>query len=457
MRILFPLYHHQVEHLGVMYLSSILKKKGHHVEVVHAVPETIAEALRRGGATVLAYSSETMLARYYLHVNRRTLAMLDSGERPRLVIMGGAHAIFFPQVIHEEGIEAVCIGEGEETISELTDALEQSSDIGGIPGLWVKRGREVHRGPLRPLVQDLDRLPHPDRNLFSLDGSTPFYRASVITTRGCPFNCPYCFNHAYTEMFGEAGRRVRQRSFLDVLSEVRALKKMGHIRLIMFEDDIFVLDTRWLEEFLARYREEMALPYHCQVRSEMVTRELVELLESSGCRTVTMGIETGNDDLRINLLRRNQTKEQILEACRLLRRAGIRVNTTNMIGLPGSDIDADLETLELNVRCRPTYARVHMLQPYPGTEIYDYARERGLLDESYEGYLDGEFPAVTRTPPLLYRTPLQRRMVENLHKLFPLAVRFALLRVLIRPLIKLPLYGPYTPGFRQSRITCCPD
>ena len=444
MQVIFPIYHFQEEHLGVMYLSAALKGRGHSVEVVRATPQAIVDALRQSGPTVLAYSVMSMLAQHTLEVNHKALSMLEPRDRPRLVIMGGPHATFFPEVVEEDGVDAICIGEGEEILIELLDALEQGRDVRRIQGLWFRDEREVRKNPLRPPVGNLDSLPHPDRSLFSLHGSTALYRASVIASRGCPYDCPYCFNHAYKELFGEAVRQVRHRSVENVLDELRGLRRCSSIRLIMFEDDIFGLEARWLREFAPRYREEIGLPYHCQVRPETVSRESAGLLALSGCRTATIGVETGDERLRAELLRRRYSNSTLIDACRALREAGIRVNTTSIIGLPGVDIDKDLETLALNVACRPTYARVHMLYAYPGTEIHRYARERGLLVERYEGVEDPLFPTVLRTSSIVQRTPLHTRMVANLHKLFPLAVRFVAVRALVPTLIPLPLRGLYS-------------
>ena len=235
--------------------------------------------------------------------------------------------------------------------------------------------------PVRPYIEDLDSLPFPDRALvYERD---PIAARSKIkhflTGRGCPYNCTYCFNHALSEIYRGKGKRFRQRSVDHVIEEIRWVRDRYPLEFVVFVDDTFVLSNEWLAEFAEKYpRQRSALPFFCNTRANLVTAEQVRLLKEAGCHSVSMGIETGNDRIRNELLKRRMSREQILEAARLIREGGLHFTTTNMIGLPTSTLEDDFETLALNVEARPSYAHVFIFQPYPRTELGEFTREQDL-------------------------------------------------------------------------------
>jgi anaerobic magnesium-protoporphyrin IX monomethyl ester cyclase len=160
----------------------------------------------------------------------------------------------------------------------------------------------------------------------------------------------------------------------------------------------------------------------------------VALLKEAGCVSVGMGLETGDAALRNEILKRNLSDEQIIEASSLLRSAGIRLLTTNMVGLPGGTLEDDFKTLALNHACKPAYANSFLYQPYPRTELGEYAFENGYV----EGSLDEIDPSAWERSVLAFSTPEEKRQIENFNKLFALAVEWPSIVGLIRHLIKLP-------------------
>jgi anaerobic magnesium-protoporphyrin IX monomethyl ester cyclase len=424
---------------GILQISSLAKQAGHQVSLVVATEKDPLAAAQRLRPDVLGYTVYTGTHHWYLETNRRLRAALPGV----LSIFGGPHPTFFPELIEEEGVDGVCIGEGEYATLELLDALQRNGQgveltRPDIRNWWFKRDGEIIRNPLRPLLtpEELDALPFPDREL--LYAAHPHSRRQrikpFITGRGCPYNCSFCFNKAFSDLYGGQGHRTRRRSVDGVIREIQEVRAAYDLRFVLFMDDTFILNKRWLRAFFQRYRDEVGLPFWCQVRANLVDDEIVELLTNAGCVSVSFGLEAGNDEIRNKVLNRNMTREQIVGASERLREAGIAFSTNNMLGLPTGSLETDFETLALNITCRPAYANVFLFQPYPKTELGEWAYREGWMLGSFDD-LSG---SVSDDTQINFGSAAEKRQIENLQKLFALAVEFPRLVPLVRQLIKLP-------------------
>jgi anaerobic magnesium-protoporphyrin IX monomethyl ester cyclase len=433
MRILFVEKQIDYEPLGLLYLASKLGRAGHQVRLAIAKDVDPVAVAQEWQPDLVGYSVYTGSQTYYRDLNLRIKEARDV-----VSVFGGPHPTYFPEFIEEPGVDAVCLGEGEDAILDLVQALERDRSLPQTPieNWWFKHEGRIERNPVRAPEKDLDRLPFPDREL--LFGADAFTRQSgikhFITSRGCPYDCTYCFNHALAEVYGRRGKRLRQMSVDRVIEEVRGVQERYPMQFVVFLDDLFIVYVDWLRELAAKFPGEVGLPFFCNVRANLVTPEKVALLKRAGCASVGMGLETGNPGLRNELLKRNMPDEQIIEASRLIREAGIQLLTTNMLGLPGGTLDNDFETLALNHACKPAYANAFLYQPYPRTELGEFARERGHV----EGSLDDIDPSAWERSVLRFSTPGEKRQIENFNKLFALAVEWPWLSGLVRRLIKLP-------------------
>jgi anaerobic magnesium-protoporphyrin IX monomethyl ester cyclase len=307
-----------------------------------------------------------------------------------------------------------------------------------IANWWFKRNGVITRNPLRPLLtgEELDALPFSDRDLLYA-AHTHSRRTKikpVISGRGCPYNCAFCFNKAYSDLYGGQGHRFRRRSPDNVLRELKEITAKNDVRFILFMDDTFILQDGWLHEFMTRYKSEIGLPFWCQVRANLVTDDKIALFKDAGCVSVSFGIEAGNDRLRNIILNRNMSREEILSAAEILRRHGIAFMTNNMIGLPTGSLETDFETLDLNVGVRPAYANVFLFQPYPKTALGEWALQQGWMKGSFDD-LSG---SVSDDTVIRFGSDGEKRQIENLQKLFALGVQFPRLLPVIRRLIRLP-------------------
>ncbi len=430
MRVLFVLKQIDYEPIGLMHLSTALKAAGHQVRVAVAASEDPVAVAKEWRPGVLAYSVWTGGQRYYYELNNRIRAEVDAFSA-----FGGPHATFFPEMVEEPGVDGVCVGEGEGALVDLADALDNGSFEPTIPNWWFKLDGEVVRNPVRPYVADLDALGQPDRALIY--DKDPVLRDSkikhFISGRGCPYNCAYCYNHALFDIYRGKGRRVRQRSVSHLLDEIEATKSRYPLEFVVFLDDTFILFPEWVSEFAEEYPRRVGLPFFCNVRANLVTAEIARQLKAAGCVSVGMGIETANDELRERVLARNMTREMIVAACHTLRNAGIHVLSTNMVGLPHSTLDDDFETIALNAACRVSFANAFIYQPYPRTALGEMVRREGLM----EGSIDDISQSAWDTSVLKF-PPDHKRQVENLQKLFAIAVEFPFLVPIVRVLVKLP-------------------
>jgi anaerobic magnesium-protoporphyrin IX monomethyl ester cyclase len=431
MRVLFVEKQIDYEPLGLLYLSSVLRQSGHQVRLSIATEKDPVAVAQEWQPDVVGYSVYTGSQAYYRDLNLRIKEAVDV-----VSVFGGPHPTYFPEFIEEPGVDAICIGEAEGAVLDLVEAVEAGGPLTGIENWWFKRNGRVERNPIRPAEDDLDVLLFPDRELlFEVD---EFTRQSgikhFITSRGCPYDCTYCFNHALAEIYRGKGKRLRQMSVDKVIQEVKWVQERYPMQFVVFLDDLFIVYRDWLEELAEKFPQEVGLPFFCNVRANLVTPEKIALLKQAGCASVGMGLETGNPRVRNEILKRNLSDEQILEASRLTHEAGIQLLTTNMLGLPGGSLENDFETLALNHACRPAYANAFLYQPYPRTELGEYAHQNGHV----EGKLDDIDPSAWERSVLRFSAPDEKRQIENLNKLFAVAVEWPKMTGLVRRLIRWP-------------------
>jgi hypothetical protein len=219
-----------------------------------------------------------------------------------------------------------------------------------------------------------------------------------------------------------------------VIEEVKWVQERYPMQFVVFLDDLFIVYNDWLKELADRFPREIGLPFFCNIRANLVTEEKTSLLRKAGCVSVGMGLETGNPVMRNEILKRNLSDQQIIKASRLVREAGMQLLTTNMLGLPGGSLSDDFETLALNQACKPAYANAFLYQPYPRTELGEYAHQHGHV----EGALDDIDPSAWERSVLRFSSAEEKRQIENFNKLFAVAVEWPWLEGLVRRLNRLP-------------------
>lgn len=397
-----------------MYISSILKKHNYDVTFIDLKLEPhYIQKIVSIKPDVIAYSVITGEHQFYKEINKRLKDKIHFFS-----IFGGAHCTFFPEFVLEEGVDAICIGEGEAPILELIENLNNNQDIRNTKNLWIKQDGKIYKNSVRNLTENIDNLSFPDREM--LDKYIAYKKKTqkfLISGRGCPYKCTYCFNHKYNEIYKDKGSIVRKRSIENVISELQNIIKNYHPKVIKFWDDIFIIDKSWTIEFCKEYKEKINLPYRIFVRANLIDEEIANALKESGCITIQIGIEHGNEAQRNSLLKRNLSDDQIVKACSIINKYKIKIISLNMFGLPEQTIEMAYETVSLNVKCKPAYAYSSVFQPYWGTELAEYSIKNNYFDGNINSYYNN----CVKDGSLLKMQNIKQ--LVNFHYLFSIAVK----------------------------------
>ena len=294
-------------------------------------------------------------------------------------------------------------------------------------------------------MPELEHLPFPDREIMYRADPALRQKGNKVfmAMRGCPYECTYCFNHAYNKMTADKGEMLRVVPVDRLIAEIKDVQKKYPVDSLWLQDDTFQLKPKgWLRELADRLPKEVGLPFSCTARpNKLDDDEVAGNMARAGCRSVWMGIECGNNEVATKILKRHLSNDRLLEAVAQLRKHKIKLNSQNLIGLPvDNPLEIDLETLDFNILCKPYFAWSSILYPYPETEIAKVAIDRGMFDASYEKI----HVSNKTTSALKFEEPGLKRKLVNLHKIFGIVVQFPFLRPYTRLLISLPLTPLYT-------------
>jgi|TARA_B100001971_G_scaffold151711_1_gene140837 radical SAM superfamily enzyme YgiQ (UPF0313 family) len=414
MKILFATLSLSDEPLGIMYISTILKKQGHQVRGVMMNRENFPQVVEEFKPDLIGYSGMDCERVPILKANTE----LKQTRKGIFSIIGGPLGTFSPDTINDKYIDAVCQGEAEEAMPELINALENGEDFSGIKNFSVKVNGKVHVNKVRPVIKDINTIDFPDREIFA-HKKQPGGLYNVLEGRGCPYNCTYCHNKRYKEIFDLNAGYINFRSIDNICEELKGLKKTHNPTMFQFVGDHFFIKLNNLEELAEKYPKEVGVPFICSLRPEALdNEERIKYLKKAGCGKIFTGCEAGNDRIRKIILQRNITKKRMIRPADMMHAYGIKFSFQNMMGVPTSTLDDDIETLELNIRCKPYYAWASICTPYPDTALYKLAKEQNILPKDY---LDNIFETYH------YRSLLNipHKLEANiLHKVFAVVVEY---------------------------------
>ncbi|MDD5136748.1 MAG: radical SAM protein, partial [Candidatus Omnitrophica bacterium] len=411
---------------GPMCLSAIAKQSGHQTRFVRFVPSAVAEIVKEWSPDVIGWSAFSGEFAAMAGLN-------DALKRSHrfVSIFGGPHPTYFPEALLNHNIDYSVVGEGEVALMKLIDAVGSGSDGSEILNVLtrVKRITELYT-----LVQDMDSLPIPDYEGYYSACSflKDFPIKLFMSSRGCPYNCSYCFNHQFHSLYKGKGRIIRQYSVGRLIEEVLFVKKRFPLEFIRFNSDYFVLTRdKWLEEFCEEYPKRAGLPFSCVMNPNNITDEIITMLKGAGLKSICLAIECGNEEDRKNLLTRNIRDETMLDAFGVMHRHNIRSFATVMLGLPGTTFEKDLETLKFARKCAPTAITAPIFQPYPKLRLTDYAISRG----HYTPDVGGKFNSVFYGKSLLNFSEDVKRKQKNLSDSFGLLAASPFLSKMTLPFI----------------------
>ena len=373
--------------LNIGYLVAYLKQYNvrcivNDFEVEPYSEENFLESIRREMPSLIGFSCMTP---HVLHAAE--MAKLVKKYFPEiLIVIGGVHAAAIPKQTIEEfpQFDIVVLGEGELTLLEIHQKMNDSRAMETVLGIAVKNGSTVRINPPRPLIEDLNQIPFPERNLIDMKYykkshvSRGFSRkvtniAEIMCSRGCPYNCIFCASKVIHSKI------VRFRSAENIIAEMGTLIKEHNIKHFSFLDDTFTIKNEILKP-VCRYMESQKVTFDCFTRVNDINEEKMAIMVAGGCKKISFGIETGSPRI-LKLLKKGITLDQVDKAFHISREAGLpTIEATFMIGSHPDETIEDIEmTKKLIYKLKPDILGIFIAIPYPGTELNSILKERGLL------------------------------------------------------------------------------
>ncbi|MFQ5653227.1 MAG: B12-binding domain-containing radical SAM protein [Planctomycetota bacterium] len=378
---------------GLAAISGVLKEQGHDTRLIHVceglwpIPgdEEIARIVREYRPGLIGFSVMSQQYRWACDASR---ALREEFDIPQVI--GGVHCTMVPdEVTADEIFDFVCVGEGDHAMLELVERLERGEDTTTIPNLRMVRDGRTIVNPVGAFP-DLDRLPAKDYDLFEMGHILNVKKGwlSIITSRGCPYKCTYCFNKEIVDLYKEEGgarsakEYLRHYSIERILGEVRRLKEAyPQIETVIFDDDLFTLKRRYVQDFCRAYGESgIGLRFVVNAHFQQFDDDMARPLAAAGCRIVKFGLESGSDRVRREVLWRFMTNKKILEGLRAAHRHGLHTSCFIMIGLPTETREEVMETLRMCAEAKMGRFRWAIFFPFPGTAGYRIAEEMGLIE-----------------------------------------------------------------------------
>ena len=362
---------------GLAVIAACLEKAGAEVRVLDTSAQVMTPAQLKEAIGSLHYDYIGITATTFIINDALAIARVCRESVPSAkIVFGGVHPTIFPEeVLGSEFVDLVVRGEGEETVVDLMTKVPEE-----IQGLSYKKAGKISHNPPRPFVRDLDSLPLPAYHLFPMNKYYPAlggYRRlpaiSMITSRGCPGQCTFC----YKEMFGT---KVRTRSPESLCAEIRSLRDKYGIKEIVFYDDTFtVYQDRVLALCDLLVKERLDISWSCMSRIDFVNERMLRAMKKAGCHQICYGIESG-DEAVLNNIKKPLSLKRAEEVCAFTRSAGITLRLSFMLGNPGETESSMEKTIRLAIRLDPDIVQFNITTPYPGSAMFVWAKQLGYLN-----------------------------------------------------------------------------
>lgn len=386
--------------LGILSLATYLRKYGFDVYVVDMFNfnswEKIRETLNSVEFDVFGVSIWT--GNHFKA--KKILEIVKEKDEKIITLAGGPHAtVLDEQLARHYPVDYVVRGEGEETLLEFVQALKDNREVSSVAGLTYIKDGQLIRTPERKPISGLNDLPFTDFKDIDMDSYTRGMWsdfifpdrlrkkfniqhakfAPVITSRGCPGKCTFCF-----KMFN----KIRFRSAENVVNEIKQLYIKHHIRHIRFCDDTLNINEKRLQDICRLIiSENIKIAWDTSIRAYPLSLETAQLMKESGCIKVSVGVETGSTSL-MKSMKKGIGPQKVIDAFDICKKAGIPIFANIIVGLRGETKETINETYQFLKRIEPDYTLVSILLLYPMTADYNYAKEVGFIDDNY--FLEAE-------------------------------------------------------------------
>ena len=363
--------------LGLAYLAAALEQTGVQTKILDYVvygyrKDALLSVLKDFRPRIAGATAVTMT---FDHA-KQVLKDVKTIDPDILTVMGGPHVSFCAQQTLETfpELDVIVLGEGEETLADLTRTVEEAQNLDTVRGIAYRMGSEIKITTERNFIENLDLLPLPARHQLALGR----YRAlgmpiSMTTSRGCPYKCIFCVGRKMV------GAKVRYHSCRRVVTELEYLANLN-FRQINIADDLFTANQeRCLAVCEEILKKKLEINWTSFARVDTVSEALLLKMKAAGCTAVSFGIESANPDI-LKTVKKGITLRQVRNAVRMCRRAGIIPYASFILGLPGETQATIKETTDFAVQLQQEglASGFHILAPFPGTEVRERSKELGL-------------------------------------------------------------------------------
>ncbi len=385
-----PLRGQEDIYLGLSYISSALKQNGHQTGLVVLDRRygkknftTIESKIKAFNPEIICFTSVFSEFEFICSIAK----FIKINHPNILTVIGGVHVSLNPKDDYLNLFDAICIGEGELPMVELANDLQKQTPYTHIQNLWFKQNDAIIKNPTRPFIEDISALAYPDRDIWQEWILKPNSRITVLLGRGCPFNCTYCCNHKIRKVSG--GKYVRLRDIDDIVGELSQLSKSFPL-----VDDFFLevetcgVDTSWLVELCdaiyqlnSQFNTPKRFSTNLRVFPNIKEEVIFQSLKKANFTAVSIGLESGNERVRKEVLNREYSNDDIRRVVNCARKYDIKIGIYNLVGIPGESYTEFLDTFAMNQELQPDWHATSIFFPYEGTALYDKAKEMGVLPE----------------------------------------------------------------------------
>lgn len=383
---------------GISYISSVLKRHGHNTKLV-----VLSRMLEGNNKKIINKYVAKFLPRlicftsvYTEYRLTKNLAKYIKSRYPYIFLLaGGPHVSLNPEECITDGFDSLCVGEGEYPTLELVSQLEKGGQPSNIPNLWIKHGSLIEKNAPRAFLHDLDNVPFPDREMWKeWIEEMPNSVTPILLGRGCPFSCTYCCNSGLRNL--AEGPYARFRSPCNVVEEIKRMAEQHPgITNIYLEVETIGANKKWtldlcsqLEYLNTALKQPITYSTNLRITPNLDIERLFAAFKKSNFTMVKIGLESGSERIRREILKRNYSNKDIRDAVSLAKKYGLKVFFYNLIGIPGETLSDFKETISLNRLCLPDISIPHVFFPYPGTELYTLCKDRKLLPKMIDTDLE---------------------------------------------------------------------
>jgi radical SAM superfamily enzyme YgiQ (UPF0313 family) len=296
-------------------------------------------------------------------------------DKDIIIVVGEPHPTALPEkTVKEPFFDIAVRGEGEMTMLELIKAIEKGRDLKKVKGITYKSNGEIVNTIPRELIDNLDSLPFPARDLLVNRKNIPSRAlGAIIGSRGCPFSCNYCVSHIIWE------RRVRFRSPKNIIEEIKQVHEIYKVRNFTFLDDTFTINRKWVMKICRLIKQnKLDINWGCNTWLDTIDRELLAEMKSTGCDMINVGLESGDEGI-LRAMNKNLTLEKIRDGIRKIKDLKFKLHVSAIIGYPGETVKSILNTENIIKETNPDTFYLYFATPYPGMQLYELAKKESLL------------------------------------------------------------------------------